>query len=140
MNKEFAMVGLLVKLKPGSIKKDYMINNGLFTEGKVYKIKSFKGARATVLDPETNKICGDAKFSNLEMTSRTDLADTINEQANEMIEKAKLLLQKSERLKKFDSDEEEIASIIWGCIEQEMTPKQIVSYLSGKNIIIKFKE
>jgi len=140
MNKDSIMVGLLVKLKPGSIKKDYMINNGLFEEGKVYKIKSIKGARATVLDPESNRVTGDVKFSHLEMTSREDLADTMNEQAQEMIKRAKMLLQKSERLKKFDSDEEEISHMISKCIENKMPPKDIMTYLSENHVIIKFKE
>ena len=143
MDKKLVAPGLLVKVKEKYI-KSYITRYGSIPpleSGKVYSVKNINGSRIQLVDPETNKMIGEAiTSSNLDITSRDDLADTIENQAMEMIERAKILIQKSERLKKYESDEEEIAAIIEECINRKLDSKQVLDFLKESNIEIKYKE
>src|SRR5574340_366663 len=139
LNKDLLIPGILVRIKPNVIKNNYGYSQ-IFEEGKVYKVKKVTASRVQLLDPETNRNIGEVTISQLELTSREDLADSIEGQAKIMIERANMLIEKAERLKKYESDEEEICALIEECISRKFNSKEILHFLKDSNVEIGYKE
>jgi hypothetical protein len=139
MDKNFLREGLAVLVKKSYIRKNPGYN---FEEDKIYYISSKSGSRANLTDKMSGgRIIGSVTATHLELSTRHGIALNIESEASILLERARTLQQRAERLKRFESDDEEIAFMINDCLtEKKFSPFETVQFLRENGVEIKFKK
>lgn len=137
MDKNFLREGLKVLVKKSYVKKF----PDIFQENKIYYVSRVDGVKAYLTLSTGGSNVGIVSAANLELSTRHGIALNIETEASQLLERARSLQEKAERLKRFESDDEEIAFMINDCLtEKKFSPLETVQFLRENGVEVKFKK